>query len=130
MAVNNEMITLEGGGPPEIPAPAGGGHASSTTSSMPITGSMEVGVAGHHAHLDDNQSVMSDDEMGVRHCFYDFCKQTILHGWHYLADLENDATPSPSFVTFTPVSSPNTALAGKRARVAKSILGCLKGKLF
>ena len=27
------------------------------------------------------------DEMGVRHCFYDFCKQTILHGWHYLADI-------------------------------------------
>ncbi len=23
----------------------------------------------------------------VQHCFYDFCKQTILHGWHYLADL-------------------------------------------
>ena len=22
----------------------------------------------------------------VRHCFYDFCKQTILHGWHYLAE--------------------------------------------
>ncbi len=21
----------------------------------------------------------------VRHCFEDFCKQTILHGWHYLA---------------------------------------------
>ncbi len=20
----------------------------------------------------------------VRGCFYDFCKQTILHGWHYL----------------------------------------------
>jgi len=25
-----------------------------------------------------------------QHCFYDFCKQTILHGWHYLADLESD----------------------------------------
>jgi len=23
----------------------------------------------------------------VQNCFYDFCKQTILHGWHYLADL-------------------------------------------
>ena len=55
---------------------------------------------------DNISTVSSDDEMGVRHCFYDFCKQTILHGWHYLADLEHEPTPSPSFVTFTPVSSP------------------------
>lgn len=48
-----------------------------------------------------------NDEMGVRHCFYDFCKQTILHGWHYLADIESNATPSASFVTFpdTPISN-------------------------
>ena len=63
---------------------------------------------------EDNVSTFStSDEMGVRNCFYDFCKQTILHGWHYLADLENEATPSPSFVTFTPISSPNATLTGK-----------------
>ena len=30
----------------------------------------------------------------LQHCFYDFCKQTILHGWHYLADLESDTENS------------------------------------
>ena len=25
-------------------------------------------------------------EQNVRRCFKDFCKQTILHGWHYLAE--------------------------------------------
>ena len=91
LAVNNEMIALEGG------------EAAATA---PAAGTTDV-------QMEDNLSTTasSDDEMGVRHCFYDFCKQTILHGWHYLADLENDATPSPSFVTFTPVSSPH-ALAG------------------
>ena len=93
LAVNNEMIALEGGEATMAAA------AEATTDTA--------------AQMEDNLSTTasSDDEMGVRHCFYDFCKQTILHGWHYLADLENDATPSPSFVTFTPVSSPH-ALAG------------------
>ena len=66
------------------------------------------------AEVEDNKSTFStSDDMGVRNCFYDFCKQTILHGWHYLADLENEATPSPSFVTFTPISSPNATVTGK-----------------
>jgi hypothetical protein len=79
VALNNEMVILEAG---------------------------EVTVEA--ASLEDNVSnAPSDDEMGVRHCFYDFCKQTILHGWHYLADLENHATPSASEATFagTPISS-------------------------
>ena len=62
---------------------------------------VETGDRGHQTpEAEDNLSThsASDDEMGVRHCFYDFCKQTILHGWHYLADLENHPTPSTSFV--------------------------------
>ena len=27
----------------------------------------------------------NDGKMGLRQCFYDFCKQTALHGWNYLA---------------------------------------------
>lgn len=86
-AVSNEMIALEGG--------AGNGRSGDMTNSKVI-----VPTAA--------EQDSSDDEMGVRHCFYDFCKQTILHGWHYLADLEHDAaTPAAAtFVTFTPVSSP------------------------
>lgn len=34
-----------------------------------------------------NPKAKDPNESGVQHCFYDFCKQTILHGWHYLADL-------------------------------------------
>lgn len=30
----------------------------------------------------------------IRHCFYDFCKQTILHGWHYLVEGEVTTTSS------------------------------------
>ena len=116
MAVNNEMIALEGGGGGGSCEMGGMGGTtlanptSATTPMIPPGSAMEVTPLDHPESL---SSASSDDEMGVRHCFYDFCKQTILHGWHYLADLENDATPSPSFVTFTPVSSPNTALAGQ-----------------
>jgi len=35
----------------------------------------------------DDIQVKDPQEAGVHQCFYDFCKQTILHGWHYLADL-------------------------------------------
>ena len=65
---------------------------------------VETGDGGQdpmiEAAPEDNLSThsASDDEMGVRHCFYDFCKQTILHGWHYLADIESHPTPSASFV--------------------------------
>lgn len=31
-------------------------------------------------------SVIAYHGENVRNCFYDFCKQTILHGWHYLAE--------------------------------------------
>ena len=103
MAVNNEVIALEGGG--------GADPIITSISEVPPIGEEEEDEGG----LESRDS-SSQDEMGVRHCFYDFCKQTILHGWHYLADLDQEATPaaaSPSFVTFTPVSSPNTALPGE-----------------
>ena len=102
MAVNNEVIALEGGGGAADPI---------------ITSISEVPPIGEEAEEDEGglEDSNRQDEMGVRHCFYDFCKQTILHGWHYLADLEQEPTPaSPSFVTFTPVSSPNTALPGEK----------------
>ena len=53
---------------------------------------VSANCAGGASDTDD------DEDMGVRHCFYDFCKQTILHGWHYLADIESHPTPSTSFV--------------------------------
>ena len=53
---------------------------------------VSANCAGAASDTDD------DEDMGVRHCFYDFCKQTILHGWHYLADIESHPTPSTSFV--------------------------------
>ena len=37
-------------------------------------------------------SATSDPEMGLRQCFYDFCKQTALHGWNYLAIDNNSAS--------------------------------------
>ncbi len=32
------------------------------------------------------------DRSEVTTCFEDFCKQTILHGWHYLAEKEDRGT--------------------------------------
>ena len=28
----------------------------------------------------------------VKGCFYDFCKQTILHGWHYLVNDKEESS--------------------------------------
>lgn len=100
-AVSNEMIALEGGGP--------------NVKQLDMTNSKAV----------PEDPAGSDDEMGVRHCFYDFCKQTILHGWHYLADIEHDnATPNgpASFVTFTPVSSPLALTASPNAQGHQPLL--------
>ncbi|TRY72274.1 hypothetical protein TCAL_14853 [Tigriopus californicus] len=36
----------------------------------------------------------SEQIKNVRQCFFDFCKQTILHGWHYLAEGEK-TSPLP-----------------------------------
>ena len=36
-----------------------------------------------------------EDEIGVRQCFVDFCRQTILHGWHYLIE-NGDSSDSES----------------------------------
>ena len=58
-------------------------------------------VATHTTTMQVNATTTatdSTDMTGLRnrkkkmgHCFRDFCKQTILHGWHYLADSENSA---------------------------------------
>ncbi len=97
-AVNNEMITLEGGH--QEPGPT----------------TLSTAMLEQSDNLSAASSNEDHDEMGVRHCFYDFCKQTILHGWRYLADSEHDSSgiSSTSFVTFTPeaVSSPS-ALASQ-----------------
>lgn len=65
---------------------------------------------------------IDNDEMGVRHCFYDFCKQTILHGWHYLADIESHPTPSASFVTFagTPAADNNSKIGSRSSSRSRS----------
>ena len=39
--------------------------------------------------------VIAEDEIGVRQCFVDFCRQTILHGWHYLIE-NGDSSDSES----------------------------------
>ena len=39
--------------------------------------------------------VIGEDEIGVRQCFVDFCRQTILHGWHYLIE-NGDSSDSES----------------------------------
>ena len=130
MAVNNEqVIVLDGGGgmgsgvggqdplyDPNIEMPPTIGEQEEDEVSE-----TEVGEGFDHQGPPGGRQAGLQDEMGVRHCFYDFCKQTILHGWHYLADLEQDqdrnngpAQASPSFHTFTPVSSPNNTLAGKK----------------
>ena len=41
-----------------------------------------------------NEEVV-EDEIGVRQCFVDFCRQTILHGWHYLIE-NGDSSDSES----------------------------------
>ena len=112
MAVNNEVIVLEGGG----------GGTDPISEMPPTIGELEEeelvedGFEHQGPPGDEPLGGPNQDEMGVRHCFYDFCKQTILHGWHYLADVENEnaAPPTPTFVTgFSPVGSPNNTLAGK-----------------
>ena len=36
------------------------------------------------------KKLKSESEKNVRQCFFDFCKQTILHGWHYLAEWDSN----------------------------------------
>ena len=45
-------------------------------------------------------------EIGVRQCFVDFCRQTILHGWHYLVDYEDS---SDSQEEFSDIACPSRA---------------------
>ena len=40
---------------------------------------------------DDCKETEEKQEMGVRECFVDFCRQTILHGWHYLVEYEESS---------------------------------------
>ena len=42
-----------------------------------------------------NNGGIVEDEIGVRQCFVDFCRQTILHGWHYLIE-NGDSSDSES----------------------------------
>ena len=43
----------------------------------------EAGIVTNN--MDNN----GKDEIGIRQYFVDFCRQTILHGWHYLVDYED-----------------------------------------
>ena len=45
----------------------------------------------HHS-LDVGED--DDSQRGIRDCFNDFCRQTILHGWHYLIDFNDDNNSS------------------------------------
>ena len=48
-----------------------------------------------------------EQERGIRECFNDFCRQTILHGWHYLVDFggNNDKKPESKTCTCDPKDS-------------------------
>ena len=35
------------------------------------------------------EETTTKEEIGVRQAFVDFCRQTILHGWHYLVEYED-----------------------------------------
>ena len=39
--------------------------------------------------LTEDEEPTEKEEKGVRQYFVDFCKQTILHGWHYLVEYED-----------------------------------------
>ena len=45
-----------------------------------------------HCSLDVGED--DDSQRGIRDCFNDFCRQTILHGWHYLIDFNDDNNSS------------------------------------
>ena len=84
---HNEMIIVEAGGDGNNQEP------------MMLEVCDDDNVSAANCPIGASASDTDDHEdMGVRHCFYDFCKQTILHGWHYLADIESHPTPSTSFV--------------------------------
>ena len=47
------------------------------------------------------------EEKGIGQCFADFCRQTILHGWHYLVDYDDDDQEEFSDYLSSPNASPN-----------------------
>ena len=48
-----------------------------------------------------------DEEKGIGQCFADFCRQTILHGWHYLVDYDDDDQEEFSDYLNSSKASPN-----------------------
>ena len=52
----------------------------------------------------------NDGKMGLQQCFYDFCKQTELHGWNYLA-IDNAGSKSK-------VSKPNSKSGTSRMKTS------------
>ena len=63
-----------------------------------------------------SEDVENREEIGVRQCFVDFCKQTILHGWHYLVEYEDttDSEDDTNGMVCPPKPSPKVDRFGKR----------------
>ena len=70
------------------------------------------------AEAEEEEEAVSD-EIGIRQCFVDFCRQTILHGWHYLVDCNDDLNEeeSPDNVSISNRTSPNLAGGGSRFKI-------------
>ena len=82
----------------------------------PVLASLEKLEKQPAPNEEGSGEVENREEIGVRQCFVDFCKQTILHGWHYLVEYEDttDSEDDTNGIVGPPKPSPKAERFGKR----------------
>ena len=73
-----------------------------------VAGPVEIQKNPHPGEEVNNEEVEEKEDIELRKCFVDFCKQTILHGWHYLVEYEDssDSGSDTSDIASHPKPSP------------------------